>query len=104
MELALAGGREELARFALRKLLPVREARGETRTRIGELASSRDRVGEALAEQEEAFDLLRERVAARLAESRRAQPAESAAARVVADEEIELELLRRASAAAEASR
>jgi phage shock protein A len=95
VELALAGGKRDLARFAVARLLPVREARREGQARIAEVAAERERIAERLHDQEARLAELRTRVQARLA----AQPAQGRAERVcerrVADEEIELELLRR---------
>lgn len=95
VELALAKGREELARFALRKLLPVKDAGREARARIAELGARRDRLGERLGQQEAEFEELKLRVEARLAEVREKESAAPAPAPRVADEEIEIELLRR---------
>lgn len=95
VELALAGGKEELAKFAVARLLPVREARRETTARIAEVAAARDRLAECLDGQERAFEELKARVQSKLAELRHARSATPAAERHVAEEEIELELLRR---------
>lgn len=107
VELALEGEREELARFALRKLLPVKEAVRDARGRIAELGSRRDRLGERLAEQELEFEELKLRVDARIAEARDKRNAAPSPSREVADEEIDIELLRRSrtqrAAAGEAS-
>lgn len=95
VELALTGGKPELARFAVGRLLPVREARRELELRIAELGAERDRLCERLEEQEAQLAALRTRVQARLAERPREAPA--AGLRTPADEEIDLELLRRAA-------
>jgi len=102
VELALERGRDDLARFALRKLLPVKEACREARARISELGARRDRLAERLDQQEQEFTLLRARVEARLAEEREKQKTAPPPARHVADEEIEIELLRRSAARASA--
>ena len=95
--LALGGDKEELARFCLRKLLPKRRAAESLRRRRGEIDDASARLAAKLAEQEGVLDELRRRVRARIAESQAA--AEGRQALVVelpaADEEIELELLRR---------
>lgn len=96
VELALAGGKEELARFAVARLLPVRDARREVKTRIAEVAASRDRLGDRLAIQEQELEELKARVHARLAQLEQERSFVPAPERRVADEEIELELLRRA--------
>lgn len=99
VELALAGEKDELARFAIRRLLPVREANRGVKAKIAEVAASRDRVAERLAEQEAEFEELERRVQTRLAEERHERQAPPPPERSVADEEVELELLRRSSAA-----
>jgi phage shock protein A len=92
--LALAGAREDLARFALRRLLPKRAEADALRARIAEIRAERERLAPKLAEQERDFEELRARVHAQLAaEARGDRPAECE--RSAADEEVELELLRR---------
>ena len=81
--------------FAVARLLPVRESRRELEVRIGEVGSERDRLAEQLSEQEARLAELRTRVQAKLAEEDRSRHAPVASERRVADEEIELELLRR---------
>ena len=99
VELALAGGKDELARFAVGRLLPVRDARRELERRIAELGAVRDRLCEQLGVQERQLEDLRVRVRARLAEARPPRQPATPPERPVADEEIELELLRRSRAA-----
>lgn len=99
VELALAGEKDELARFAIRRLLPVREANRGVKAKIAEVAASRDRVAERLAEQEAEFEELERRVQTHLAEERHERQTPPPPERSVADEEVELELLRRSSAA-----
>lgn len=96
VRLALEGGKEELARFAVRRLLPRQRAAQAAQERAAELAAARERLRQVLSCQEEAFDELRGRVRARLAAVAREEvsPADGAEA-AVADEEVELELLRR---------
>lgn len=100
VELALAGDKQDLARFAVGRLLPVRDARRELETGIAEVAAERDRLAERLAEQEEQLVDLKSRVQARLAEARSERPTAPALERSVAEEEIQLELLRRSGVAA----
>lgn len=95
VELALSQGEEELARFAVRRLLPRRQALSASRERIAELEQSRGRLQEKLQAQEGDFEELRGRVRARLAEVREEDAGLCTSEPVVADEEIELELLRR---------
>ena len=99
IELALAEEREDLARFAIKKLLPVREtqARGERRHRA--LVEERERMAEALAEQEEALVDLEARVRAKLAGLGVEGGADGEGAVLVTEDDVELELLRRRSAA-----
>ncbi|MBW2230067.1 MAG: PspA/IM30 family protein [Deltaproteobacteria bacterium] len=95
VELALGEGEEELARFAVRRLLPRRATLGALHERIAELAAARERLGERLQEQERELDDLRVRARARLAELERADEVDTRSERTVADEEVDLELLRR---------
>lgn len=96
--LALASGRDDLARFALRRVLARRKACTGLDARIAEIAAARERVSARLAEQESAFESLRVQVQARLARERAAAGAEECELSDgggVSDEEVELELLRR---------
>lgn len=95
VELALAGGKEDLARFAIKRLLPRREALRTLEGRIGQIAETRGRLAERLEEQERDFEELKTRVRARLVQARAEEAIPDAAPPPVADEEIELELLRR---------
>jgi phage shock protein A len=96
VELALAGGQDELARFAVRRLLPRRRLLGELRTRSRELADERDRLAERVDLQQEQYAALRVQVRAELARSSPApcggEPGDEA---LVPDAEVDLELLRR---------
>jgi phage shock protein A len=103
VELAIAGDKDELARFAVAKLLPVRAAHRDVKTRIVEVAASRDRLAERLAIQEQQLADLTTRVRASLAETRRERAFVPEPARLVSDEEVELELLRRAGARGESA-
>jgi phage shock protein A len=95
VELALAGGKDELARFAVAKLLPVREANRNLKARIAEVAASRDRLAERLEIQEQELGDLKIRVQASLAETRQERVFVPEPERLVSPEEVELELLRR---------
>ena len=99
VELALAGAREDLARFAIRRLLPLRAERDGLEHEAAALAASRGALGERLATQECEFEDLRARVRARL---ERGDEAETRAGGFgpspVDDAEVELELLRRRGA------
>ncbi len=96
--LALAGDKEELARFAVRRLLPERRELGALGVQIEEVQATREKLEVRLAEQEEAFTALRTRARAQLAKPVRPDLDDTladAGGPDVADEEIELELLRR---------
>ncbi|MET0151590.1 MAG: PspA/IM30 family protein [Candidatus Binatia bacterium] len=94
--LALAGGKDELARFAIRRLLPRRSEAKAASARLQELAARSRTLAERLTEQESQFESLRTRVRAELArEPELGSPCGWQGEPVVADEEVELELLRR---------
>jgi len=107
VSLALAGGREELARFAIRRLLPLREERAALEREAASLAASRAALAERLAAQEAELEELRARVRARLAQGA-AGARDELGPPPVDDAEVELELLRRrgpgAAAGEEATR
>ena len=96
--LALAGGKDDLARFAIRRLLPLRREREGLEEALRGVRAAHDELAARLAEQEHAFRDLRVRVRARLAEPA-ATGGEDGDAPAVSDEEVELELLRRRGAA-----
>ncbi len=98
VELALAGGKEELARFSVRKLLPLRRSAESARRRIADLEEQRTRLAATLAEQEQQLEALRSQVRARLAAARAEGGDGFGRPTPAADEEIELELLRRRAA------
>lgn len=102
VELALERGEDELARYAVRRLIPERNALRDRRERIAELEEARGRLAERLREQEGVFEDLRARSRARLAELERDERDAGETPAPIADEEIELELLRRRRAAAAA--
>ncbi|HEX5067551.1 MAG TPA: PspA/IM30 family protein [Myxococcota bacterium] len=96
VELALRGGKEELARFSVRRLLPKRRAAEALRRRRTEIDEEQARIADKLAAQEGELEELRRRVRTRVAEAH----AEGGERYLVvelpaADEEVELELLRR---------
>jgi phage shock protein A len=111
VELALAGDKEDLARFAVKRLLPVRDALRSLQERGDAIRRERARLAERLMEQQEQFEELRQEVASRLASGRREKAAREASDGAspacggdsvldgqggrAADEEVELELLRR---------
>jgi len=95
VELALSGDKDELARFSVRRLLPKQRALEDIVQRRAEISEEHARLGEKLEAQRAELDTLARRVAARLASEREGgtggRPSEAPAA----DEEVELELLRR---------
>jgi phage shock protein A len=98
--LALAGDRDDLARFALRKLLPLRREAEARRERVAAVRAERERLAPKLALQEEAFESLQQRVREQIAAESRPEAAFAAPAdAVAAEEEVEMELLRRMQSA-----
>ncbi len=96
ISLALAGGKDDLARFAIRRLLPRRSEAKAMRARLDELATESQALAERLAEHEKQFETLRTRVRAELAREAESEPPSAWLAEpVVAEEEVELELMRR---------
>ena len=94
--LALAGGKEDLARFAIRRLIPRQKevtARRAQRTERGAEAAV---LGERVEQQQAQLDALRTRVRGELArEGATAGNTPFFGEPPVADEEVELELMRR---------
>lgn len=95
VELALAGEKEELARFSLRRLLPKRRVVSQLHRRIAEIGEERERMRERLESQEACLESLRRRVRTRLAACREADAGGCVAEVPAAEEEVELELMRR---------
>jgi phage shock protein A len=97
--LALGGDKEELARFAIRRLLPRREEVKTLRAEAADRAAERETLAARIEEQAGRLADLKTRVRAELS---RGGPAEEPggwlAEPAVADEEVELELLRRREA------
>ena len=96
--LALGGGKEELARFAVKKQLLLERRRTQVRKRANDDASEREALTETLGQHETEFQDLKTRVKAHLAQAaarERGQDIDLFCEPVVADEEIEIELLRR---------
>jgi phage shock protein A len=93
--LALTGGNENLARFAIRRLIPRRNDTNALRAEIERRVEEARTLAERLEVQRGELEDLKARVRADLA--RHAGPAEPSwlAEPVVADEEVELELMRR---------
>jgi phage shock protein A len=94
--LALGGGKHELARFAARRLLAHRHELQTLHTRLAERDSEEHTLAPRVEAQRTQFETLRGRVRSELARredagNRNRPPCASP----VADEEVELELLRR---------
>ena len=101
--LALQSGKDELARFAIRRLLPRRAEVKALKARIVERAAEGRALAERVEEQQQRLDALRARVRAELARETSGDEARSWAEPAVADEDVELELMRRRETAGGAS-
>lgn len=100
--LALDGEKEDLARFAIRRMIPERKDLAALEAQIAEVGETRAKVAGRLEEQEGQFEALRQRARAHLAEATRSDDdLQGLAPPEVADEEVELELLRRRQQRAE---
>jgi phage shock protein A len=100
--LALDGEKEDLARFAIRRMIPERRELASLEGQIAEVGETRAKLAERLKEQECQFEALRQRARAHLAEATRGEgELQGLAEPAVADEEVELELLRRRQQRAE---
>jgi phage shock protein A len=98
--LALASGKDDLARFAIRRLLPRRAEAKAIAARITERAAESRVLAGRVEAQQGALDALRTRVRAELARETPCPGAPSWGGEpAVADEEVELELMRRREAA-----
>ena len=94
--LALDGEKEDLARFAIRRMIPERQELTSLEAQIAEVGETRAKLAERLEEQESQYESLRQRARVHLAEaSRNHDDLQGLAPPAVADEEVELELLRR---------
>ena len=103
--LALAGGREELARFAIRRLLPLRREVASLEREGAALAAARSALAEQIETQQSEFEQLRAQVRARLARPSDANTSDESFGPPPVDEaEVELELLRRRGATPEETR
>lgn len=91
--LALKAGEDELARYALKRLLTLRARKQRIAERRQQLEQSRRELEARLAEQGERHEELKARVNAELEHG-----GEGIADEVVSEEQVELELLRRKAA------
>src|SRR6185369_4764100 len=98
--LALAGGKDDLARFAIRRLLSRRSEAKAIGLRLAERAEEARVLGERVEAQQTKLDTLRTRVRAELAREASDTESTSWSGDVpIADEDVELELMRRRGAA-----
>lgn len=99
--IALDGDEEELARFAIRKMIPVRKEIGGLMRATAEVKDAKVKLADLVTTQEAQLLELKQRARVRLAELSREPPdAGSLFGPAVTDEEVELELLRRRCAPA----
>ena len=98
VELALAGDKDELARYAIKKLLPLRHGATEIERRREALTEERVELEQQLAEQEAEFELLESRVKGYLARQGEGAGVRAFTDLAVTDQDVELELLRRRAA------
>lgn len=95
VRLALAGDKEDLARYAVAKLLPLRHGVKRIEHRLGEIAGERGELEGQLAEQQAELERLEQRVRGYLARQGEDGGGAAFTDLVVTDEDVELELLRR---------
>jgi phage shock protein A len=100
VELALAAEKDELARFAVRQLIPKRQALAALEERIEQLAERAAELAELLPGQQRELEELRSRVRVQLTAAQERGSESCLPATAIADEEVELELLRRREASA----
>lgn len=101
VQLALAEDKEDLARFAIKKLLPLRRRRGQIAHRQAELDRRHGELSASLAGQQAEYENLEQRVKGFLAHRSQDGGAPFLADDwVVRDEDVDLELLRRKQTAA----
>lgn len=98
--LAMAGGKDDLARFAIRRLLPRRKEIEALSAQLAVRAAEMKALAERVEQQQAQFEALRTRVRVELTQGvESAPPVPWTAGAVVADEDVEIELLRRRRAA-----
>ena len=95
VNLALASGKDDLARFAVGRFLSGRRELESVAVRQAEARAAREKLEEELSLQEERFESLRSAARARLAAAQTSSAWEDGFEPRVGDEEIDLELLRR---------
>ena len=96
VELALSEGQEELARYAIKKLLPLRHGVQRIERRLEVLAEEQTNLETRLNDQQAEYELLEQRVRGYLARQGDDDGVAAAYAnQVVTEEDVEMELLRR---------
>lgn len=94
--LTLGGGKDELARFAARRLLAHRRTVQTLQTRLAECSAEEQTLAPRVDAQQAQFETLRARVRTELARREETGDRSTPCTELpVADEEVELELLRR---------
>ncbi len=93
--LALDGDKEELARFAVKKLLGLKRRAEQLDRRAKQLREEREELEKQIEKQDQELSELRVRVKSFLARARAGEEDIRFVEPVVEDEEIEIELLRR---------
>jgi phage shock protein A len=94
--LALAEDRDDLARFALRRLIPKQKELARLRARSEALAAERMRLEARRSSQQQEFEALQARIRTQLTHPPRCPESSTTEVEVlVSDDEVELELLRR---------
>ena len=96
--LAMNEDKEELARYAIKKLLPLRAAAERLESRGQQVGSEKDGLAEQLSAQQRELDELKNRVRADLAAAKQRAASDldlGFDSYVVTDEDVEMELLRR---------
>lgn len=94
--LALESGKDELARFAIKKLLPLKLEQKRLEERLKEVNDEHEKLAKQLQIQEQEFETLKARARAYIAQIASAENTDDVlVAPIVADEDVEMELLRR---------
>ncbi len=95
ISLALSAGKEELARFAIRQLLPHRAEAAELASQIEQRQAQSASLAERLEEQQRRYEDLQLRVRADLGRRPSVETTGWSTKSLVAEEEVEIELMRR---------
>ncbi len=100
IELAMQQDNEELSHFSVRRFLLQQKRRNELEEKLPSLREERERLAQECSIQEDELSALEERVRQHLSASRCEPGAETSLVEgTICEEEIELEILRRRSAA-----